>query len=145
MSRRLTFLSYLSCVFRRFDLAVPPADSDAARHSELPAMKRTLQARLIAQKASEAVSGKKEAADANRQARELATQTEFWSKEEAEYLGLDRVYRRPDMVLQRLVQKGALKPTKIGRRLVFKKGELDKLLAKGDVARGRGRPRKEGK
>jgi len=39
-------------------------------------------------------------------------------------------------------RQGALKPTKIGRRLVFKKGELDRLLAKGDGARGIGRPRK---
>ena len=61
------------------------------------------------------------------------------------YLGLDRLgLARPDMALQRLIKKGALTPTKIGGRLVFKKAELDRVREKGDQARRRGRPRKKG-
>ena len=51
--------------------------------------------------------------------------------------------KRPDMALQRLIRKGSLRPTKIGGRNVFKREDLDRIRAKGDQARRRGRPRKD--
>jgi len=41
-------------------------------------------------------------------------------------------------------KKGALKPTRIGGRLVFKQAELDRVLEKGDEVRGSGSLRKNG-
>ncbi len=79
-------------------------------------------------------------------AKDRSMQSELWTHEAIEYLGLNRLdLSRPDMALQRLIKKGALKPTKIGGRLVFKKAELDRILEKGDEVRGRGRPRKTSK
>jgi hypothetical protein len=73
-------------------------------------------------------------------------QTEFWTQEAIEYLGFNRLdVARPDMLLQRLIKKGALRPTKIGRRNVFKKADLDRVREKGDQVRRRGRPRKDEK
>jgi hypothetical protein len=123
----------LGCVFNRFGVVVPPAECDASRYSELPRLKKKLQAA--------SVKTTKSAGKAS-----LAEQTEFWSEEALEYLGIARRnLARPDMALQRLIQKGALRPTKIGGRLVFKKDELDRVLEKGDQAPRRGRPRKDGK
>ena len=67
----------------------------------------------------------------------------YWTHEAIAYLGLDRLgLSRPDMALQRLIKKGALRPKKIGGHLAFDKGDLDRLVARGDGARRRGRPRK---
>ena len=67
----------------------------------------------------------------------------FWSHEAIAYLGLDRLgLARPDMALQRLIKKGALRPRKIGGHLAFNKGELDRVVTNGDQPRRRGRPRK---
>jgi len=56
---------------------------------------------------------------------------------------LDRLgLARPDVALQRLIKKAALRPKKIGGHLVFDKEELDKVIATGDMGRRRGRPRK---
>ena len=123
----------LACVFRRFGVIVPPVDSDAASHPELAGLKKTLRA----------ASGK---ATKSRGKKSLADQTEYWTKEAIEYLGLDRLgLARPDMALQRLIKKGSLRPTKIAGRLVFKKEDLDRIREKGDQARRRGRPRKDEK
>ena len=123
----------LGCVFHRFGVMVPPAENDASQYPELADLKNKLQA--VSVKATKSV-GKTS----------LPEQTEFWSEETIEYLGLNRLnLARPDMALQRLIQKGALRPTKIGGRLVFKKAELDRVLEKGDQAPRRGRPRKDGK
>ena len=68
----------------------------------------------------------------------------YWSHEVIEYLGLDRLgLARPDMALQRLIKKGALRPKKILGRLAFTKEDLDRVVALGDTARRRGRPRKQ--
>ena len=123
----------LACVFRRFDVPVPPAESDATQYPTLASLKKKLQAASVKTTKS---AGKTS----------LAEQTEFWSEEALEYLGIARRnLARPDMALQRLIQKGALRPTRIGGRLVFKKAELDRVLEKGDQAPRRGRPRKDGK
>ena len=67
----------------------------------------------------------------------------YWSHEAITYLGLDRLgLARPDMALQRLIKKGALRPIKIGGRLAFDKKELERVASNGDGARRRGRPRK---
>ena len=67
----------------------------------------------------------------------------FWTHEAIAYLGLDRLgLARPDMALQRLIKKGALRPKKIGGHLAFDKEDLDRLVARGDTVRRRGRPRK---
>ena len=121
----------LGCVFRRFDLPLPPATSDASGHPKLTGLKRKL---AVASGTATKSRGKKN----------LADQTEFWTKEAIEYLGIDRLgLKRPDMFLQRLKQKGALRPTPIAGRNVYKKADLDRVLEKGDLTRGRGRPRKE--
>jgi hypothetical protein len=123
----------LGCVFNRFDVMVPPAEWDASQYPELVGLKKKLQTASVATTKS---AGKTK----------LTEQTEFWSEEALEYLGIARRnLARPDMALQRLIQKGALRPTKIGGRLVFKKAELDRVLEKGDQAPRRGRPRKDGK
>ena len=123
----------LGCVFRRFDVMVPPAENDALQYPELPRLKKKLQTASVKATKSAGKSG-------------LAEQTEFWTQEAIEYLGFDRLgVARPDMLLQRLIKKGALRPTKIGRRNVFKKADLDRVREKGDQVRRRGRPRKDGK
>ena len=67
----------------------------------------------------------------------------YWSHEAIAYLGLDRLgLARPDMALQRLIKKGALRPKKIGGHLAFDKGELERVVANGDRPRRRGRPRR---
>lgn len=67
----------------------------------------------------------------------------YWSHEAITYLGIDRLgLARPDMALQRLIKKGALRPKKIGGRLAFDKKELERVASNGDGARRRGRPRK---
>ncbi len=120
----------LACVFRRFGVVIPPAKSDAAIHPELASMKAKLRAS----------TGK---AERSRRKTAPAEQTEFWAEEAIEYLGLDRLgLKRPDMALQRLIKKGSLEPTKIGGRNVFKRENLDRVRAKGDQSRRRGRPRK---
>jgi len=122
----------LGCVFNRFGVMVPPEEFDASQYSELPKLKNELQAVSVTTRKS---------ADTTH----LAEQTEFWSEEALEYLGIARRnLARPDMALQRLIRKGALRPTKIGGRLLFKKAELDRVLEKGDQAPRRGRPRKDG-
>ncbi|MCD6365390.1 MAG: hypothetical protein J7M14_05895 [Planctomycetes bacterium] len=66
----------------------------------------------------------------------------YWTHEAIAYLGLDRLgLARPDMALQRLIKKGALRPKKIGGHLAFDKHDLDRLVAKGDQVRRPGRPR----
>jgi hypothetical protein len=123
----------LGCVFNRFGVVVPPAESDASQHPELARLKKKLQ--VTSAKATKSASKTS-----------LGEQTEFWSEEAIEYLGLNRLgLARPDMALQRLIKKGVLKPTKIGGRLRFKKAELDRIIEKGDKAPRRGRPRKDGK
>jgi len=123
----------LACVFDRFDVPVPPAENDASQYPELAELKSNL--RTISVKTTKSV-GKSSPTE----------QTEFWTQEAVEYLGLDRLgLDRPDMILQRLVKKGTLRPTKIGRRNVYKKAELDRVREKGDQVRRRGRPRKDGK
>jgi hypothetical protein len=123
----------LACVFQRFDVVVPPAESDALQYPGLAGLKKKL--RTASVKAAKAV-GKSD----------LAAQTEFWTQEAIEYLGFNRLdVARPDMLLQRLIKKGALRPTKIGRRNVFKKADLDRVREKGDRVRRRGRPRKDEK
>ena len=67
----------------------------------------------------------------------------YWSHEAITYLGIDRLgLARPDMALQRLIKKGALRPKKIGGHLAFDKTDLDRVVAHGDGMRRRGRPRK---
>ena len=123
----------LACVFDRFDAAVPPAESDASQYPKLADLKKTL--RTASVKATKSVG------------KPITTeQTEFWTQEAIEYLGLDRLgLARPDIILQRLVKQGALQPTKIDRRNVFKKADLDRVREKGDQVPRRGRPRKDEK
>ena len=67
----------------------------------------------------------------------------YWSHEAITYLGIDRLgLARPDMALQRLIKKGALRPKKIGGHLAFDKTDLDRVVANGDGVRRRGRPKK---
>ena len=123
----------LGCVFRRFGVAVPPTENDASQYPELARLKKKLQVASV--KATKSVGKSRQ-----------TEQTEFWTHEAIEYLGFNRLgVARPDMLLQRLIKKGALRPTKIGRRNVFKKADLDRVLEKGDQVRRRGRPRKDEK
>jgi hypothetical protein len=123
----------LGCVFNRFGVVVPPTESDASQYAELAGLKKKLQAGSAKATKSAGRAG-------------LAEQTEFWTQEAIEYLGFNRLdVARPDMLLQRLIKKGALRPTKIGRRNVFKKADLDRVREKGDQVRRRGRPRKDEK
>ena len=67
----------------------------------------------------------------------------YWAYEAIIYLGLDRLgLARPDMALQRLIKKDALRPKKIGGRLAFDKDELDRVVKHGDQVSRRGRPRR---
>ena len=66
----------------------------------------------------------------------------LWIGEAATYLGLDRVIKRPDKAIHRLIDKGALHPKKISGRLAFDRTELERVVANGDHKRGRGRPKK---
>jgi hypothetical protein len=67
----------------------------------------------------------------------------YWSHEAITYLGLDRLgLARPDMALQRLIKKGALRPRKIGGHLAFDRGELDTVASRGDQVRRPGRPKR---
>ena len=67
----------------------------------------------------------------------------LWIEEAIVYLGLDRIgLKRPRKAIHRLINKGALHPTKISGRLCFDREELEKVLVNGDHKRGRGRPRK---
>ena len=121
----------LACVFRRFGVMLPPTESDASSHPELARFKKKLRA---APGTSPKSAGEKS----------LAEQTEFWAVEAIVYLGLDRLgLARPEMFLQRLIKKGSLRPTKVGRRNVFKRADLDRVREKGDQARRRGRPKKD--
>jgi hypothetical protein len=123
----------LSCVFQRFDVPVPPAENDASLHPELARLKKKLKTASVKATESAGKTG-------------LAEQTEFWTQEAIEYLGFNRLdVARPEMLLQRLIKKGALRPTKIGRRNRFKKADLDRVREKGDQVRRRGRPRKDEK
>ena len=123
----------LSCVFRHFDVMAPPAESDASQHPELAGLKQNLQTVSIKEKKSQGKTN-------------LADQTNFWTEEAIKYLGIDRIgLSRPEMAIQRLIKKGALRPIRIAHRLVFKRAELDRLLEKGDTVRRRGRPRKDGR
>jgi len=123
----------LACVFRRFSVMLPPAESDASSHPELAGFKKKLRA---APRKVMKSQGKTSSAE----------QTEFWTNEAIAYLGLDRLdMKRPDMALQRFIENGSLRPTKIGRRNVFKKEDLDRIREKGDKARRRGRPPKGAK
>jgi len=121
----------LACVFSRFSLPIPPAESDAASHQDLADLRGKLRA----------PGGK---ATMSRGKTGSAEQTEFWTDEAIVYLGLDRLgLKRPEMFLQRLIKTGSLRPTKIGRRNVFKKADLDRVREKGDRARRRGRSRRD--
>jgi len=123
----------LACVFQRFDVVVPPGESDASQYPGLAGLKKKLRAASVKAMKSACKSS-------------LAEQKEFWTQEAIEYLGFNRLgVARPDMLLQRLIKKGALRPTKIGRRNVFKKADLDRVREKGDQVRRRGRPRKDEK
>ena len=63
--------------------------------------------------------------------------------QEVAYLGLDQMgLARSDKAMYRLVEKGALHPTKIAGHLAFNQAELDIVAANGDQKRGRGRPKK---
>lgn len=67
----------------------------------------------------------------------------LWMHEAITYLGLDRLgLARPDKAMYRLVDKGALHPKKISGHFAFDKKEFDKVVARGDERRRRGRPRK---
>ncbi|MBN2455712.1 MAG: hypothetical protein JXB29_04105 [Sedimentisphaerales bacterium] len=67
----------------------------------------------------------------------------LWMHEAIGYLGLDRLgLARPDKAMYRLINKGALHPTKIAGHFAFDKKELDMVAANGDQKRSRGRPRK---
>jgi hypothetical protein len=123
----------LGCVFNRFGVMVPPAENDISQSPELARLKKKLHAASV--KATQS-AGKTNQTE----------QTTFWSEEAIEYLGIARRnLARPDMVLQRLIKNGALRPIKIGGHNVFKKAELDRVLEKGDQVRRRGRPRKDEK
>ena len=123
----------LRCVFDRFGISVPPAQSDA----HLQPILLTLKAQLVsaAQRLAE-----RESVDASQ---ELSNREGFWAEEAVTFLGLDRRgLARPDMALQRLIKKGLLHPVKVGGRLSFKRAELERLQQKGDDARRPGRPKK---
>jgi len=123
----------LACVFNRFDVPVPPAESDASQYPELADLKGKLRA---ASAEAKRTRGKTK----------LTEETRFWTEEAIAYLGLDRCgLARPDLALQRLIKKRVLRPVRIGRRNAFTKAELDRILAKGGQARRRGRPGKDKK
>jgi hypothetical protein len=124
----------LRCVFDRFGIPVPPAQSDAHLQPMLPTLKAQLAS--AAQRLAE-----REPVDASQ---ELSNREDLWAEETLTFLGLDRRgLARPDMALQRLIKKGLLHPVKIGGRLSFKRAELERLRQKGDDARRPGRPRKK--
>jgi len=128
----------LGIVFRRFGVAVPPESNDAGRHPELAGLKRKLVAEMIARNVSNADPEANDATGSKASPKGAQNQTEFWTEEAIRYLGLDRTGdKRPDMVLQRLKENGDLNPKKIGRRNLYSKGELDKVLAKGAGAKKR--------
>ncbi len=128
----------LACVFRRFDVAVPPAENDAAQHPELMELKTAL--RDIPDKVAEASPGGK--SDAQPAKGAAVDRGHFWTDEAAEYLGADQLGVDPRKFMYRLVRKGALPEKKINGRFVFYKADLDRVIANGDHKRGRGRPRK---
>jgi len=123
----------LACVFRHFDVMVPPTESDALRYPELADLKTTFRTAPAETKRT-------------RDKTELTEETRFWTEEAIAYLGLDRCgLARPELALQRFIKKGVLRPIKIGRRNAFTKAKLDRILSRGGQARRRGRPRKDGK
>jgi len=67
----------------------------------------------------------------------------YWMHEAITYLGLDRLgLAHPERAIYRMVRKGILKPTKIGRFLAFRKSDLEHVAANGEKKRTPGRPRK---
>ncbi len=128
----------LACVFQRFDLTVPPTDSDAARHPELPTITKALRAIL-----DQAVDGSPSRKTATQPASDAAKDPgHFWIDDAAKYLGADQLGVNPKKFMYRLVEKGALPKKKINGRFVFYKADLDRVIANGDQRRGRGRPRR---
>ena len=129
----------LACVFKHFGVEVPPAESDAVWHPELMTVKgrlRTLSRQAVGQRAAGEEGGHATGSTGK-------DHDHFWAEEAIEYLGLDRSgLKNPKMALQRLIKNQALRPEKIGRRNVFKRADLDRILEKGGRSRGRGRPPK---
>jgi len=122
-----------ACVFRHFDVMVPPTENDASQYPELADLKKTFRTASTETKRT-------------RDKTELTEETRFWTEEAITHLGLDRCdLARPDLALQRLIKKGVLKPIKIGRRNAFTKTELDRILSRGSQVRRRGRPRRNEK
>ena len=131
----------LACVFKHFGVPVPPAESDAVWHPELTALKgrlRTLSRQAIEQRAAGEEGGRATGSSGR-------DQEHFWTEEAIKYLGLDRSSKCPEMVIQRHIKSGVLRPEKIGRRNSFRKADLDRLLEKGSRARRPGRPKEDQK
>ena len=131
----------LACVFKHFGVQVPPAESDAVWHPELTSLKgqlRTASRQALRQRAAGEEGGCATGSNGR-------DQEHFWTEEAIKYLGLDRSSKCPEMVIQRHIKSGALRPEKIGRRNSFKKADLDRLLEKGSRARRPGRPKEDRK
>ena len=128
----------LGCVFGRFGVPVPPAESDASLYPELPAMKMDLQ--VILDQAVEGSPGRKGVTQPVRDA--AVDRGHFWIDEAIIYLGANQLGVNPRKFMYRLVEKGALPGKKINGRFVFYKADLDRVIANGDHKRSPGRPKK---
>ena len=128
----------LACVFRRFDLPVPPAESDASGHPELAGLKKELRtvSGKITKQLPPGTQNERKGKDAG------GTRDHLWIDEAITYLGADQLPVNPRKFMYRLVGKGALPDNKINGRFVFFKVDLDRVIANGDHKRKRGRPRK---
>jgi hypothetical protein len=128
----------LACVFRHFDVMVPPAESDAPQCPELVGLKKKLRTSFA--KATKSFSSGTRGGRLRKGAGVSAGH--LWIDDAIAYLGADQLGVNPQKFIYRLIKKGALPAKKINGRFVFFKVDLDRMITNGDHRRPRGRPRK---
>ncbi|MDP6545889.1 MAG: helix-turn-helix domain-containing protein [Phycisphaerae bacterium] len=128
----------LACIFRHFDVMLPPAESDVSHYPELAGLKKKLRASLA--KATKSFSSGTRGGCLRNDAG--GSDGHLWIDDVIAYLGVDQLGVNSQKFVYRLIKKGALPAKKINGRFVFFKADLDRMIANGDHRRTRGRPRK---
>ena len=126
----------LEGIFGEAGLAVPPEVPDGDWRADLKRLRQVLHPKGTAPEDGDRPQRSPGGQDDGSQ------RTRFTTQQAAAYLELNGVYRRPEMVIQRLKNKGLLRPTKLNGRNVYSRQDLDRVREKGDAARRPGRPPK---